>query len=97
MQRRLIDKLHYPVGRLGWKLAARAGLPLRVGVVVQRDEEAGVYCAHSPNLPGLHVEGETLDELVKEINGAVAVLIALSADAQTPTATELRISQCAMA
>lgn len=36
---RLIDKLHYPVGRLGWKLAARAGLPLRVGVVVQRDEK----------------------------------------------------------
>ena len=49
-----------------WKFAARHGVPLLFRVEVIRDEEAGVYIATSPDLPGLVVEAETKDRLLSE-------------------------------
>jgi len=65
----------YRVGFPFWRQASRLGVPVNFVVVVQRDDEAGVYYASSPNLKGLHVEGETLDELREEIRGAAFELM----------------------
>lgn len=65
----------YRVGLPGWKLAARARLPMSLRVEVLRDDEAGVFVATSPDLAGLVAEAATLDELVKEVNAGVHDLI----------------------
>ena len=64
----------YRVGRLGWKLAARLGVPLRVRVSVMFDDEAKVFIATTDDfLPkfGLTVESETWDGIFKEIRIAL--------------------------
>ncbi len=67
--------MNYRVGMPGWRLAARAGARLYFRVKVQRDEEAGVYCATSPDIAGLVIEAATLDELAREIRDGAADLL----------------------
>lgn len=46
---------------------AKLGVPLLIKIEVERDEEAGVYIATSPNVRGFNIEAETLDEIKKEV------------------------------
>ncbi len=66
--------------RLGWPCAAffaEMGIPLLIKVEIIRDNEANVYVATSPDLKGLVVEAETLDELEKEVWNLVPELLIL--------------------
>ena len=76
----------YQIGRPFWKIAARMGLPLQVVVCVHRDDEAGVFFAHSPSLRGLVVEAKTLDQLAREVDLAVQTLLedAMAGGVATP-------------
>ena len=65
----------YPVGWPFWKIAARAGVAVRIHVHVIRDEEAGVYVACNSNLKGLVAEAPTLDELRTHIDAAAEDLL----------------------
>ncbi len=66
--------------RLGWPCAAffaSLGMPLLIKVEIIHDNEANVYIATSPDLKGLVVEAETLDELEKEVWYLVPELLTL--------------------
>jgi hypothetical protein len=67
----------YRAGFPGWKLAARLGLPLLVRVIVRYDEEAKSYWATSPDLDGLAICADTLDELKTEAVVACGELLEL--------------------
>jgi predicted RNase H-like HicB family nuclease len=69
--------MSYRAGLPGWKLFARAGMPISLRVNVVKDDEADVYVGSSPDLRGLVVEAPTLEELRLEINGAASRLLAL--------------------
>jgi len=54
----------------------RSEITVRVTVFIENDE--GVFYAYSPTMPGLHVEGETEDEVKQNVKDAtVAYLISL--------------------
>jgi predicted RNase H-like HicB family nuclease len=61
----------------GWRAVARRGWPVRLRVEIRQDLEANVYVAESPDLPGLVVEGHTLDEIKAEALAAAASLLEL--------------------
>ncbi len=66
--------------RLGWPFAAffaEMGMSLLIKVEIIHDNEANVYVATSPDLKGLVVEAETLDELEKEVWDLVPELLTL--------------------
>lgn len=84
--------MNYRAGLPGWKLAARAGFRINVRVNVMKDEEAGVYVGTSPDLSGLTVEAETLEELRSEVHGAAAKLLELALHMPARAKTEIRIS-----
>ena len=65
----------YPVGAPFWKLAARAGVPMKFRVDLRRDEDAGVFIATSPALRGLVVESESMDDLFKDLQDCVDMLL----------------------
>lgn len=67
----------YRVGMFGWRAVARRGWPVRLRVEIRQDLEANVYVAESPDLPGLVVEGHTLDEIKAEALAAAAILLEL--------------------
>lgn len=66
--------LSWRLGAPGWKIAALLGFGITIKIDACHDAEAGVYFAKSDNI-GLAVEAETLDELMREIQAAVPVLI----------------------
>lgn len=66
--------LTYRVGFPGWKVAARLGMPLMVKVEIAYDTEAGCFIAISNDFNpkfGIAVEGETWDEILKEVDIAI--------------------------
>ena len=65
----------WPLGRLGWSVAALFGVPVTIKVDICYDPESKLYYATSSAL-GLAVEGDSLDALVKEIHDALPVLLA---------------------
>lgn len=67
----------YRIGFIGWKLAARLGVPLSMRVNIHYDPEVSVYWTTSPDLGGLIVEAKTLDELFSEVKMAAPDLIEL--------------------
>lgn len=82
----------YRVGFPGWKIAAHAGLRLKLRIDVLHDDEAKVYVATSPDLRGLVAEAKSLDELFANIQAAANDLMQdeLSDSWQAPR-TELGI------
>ncbi|MDO9104241.1 MAG: DUF1902 domain-containing protein [Methylovulum sp.] len=67
--------------RLSWPCAAffcRFGVVAVCKVEIIHDDEANVYIATSPDLKGLVVEAETLDELEKEVRDLVPELLTLN-------------------
>lgn len=67
----------YRIGFPGWKLAARIGVPLTVRVHIHHDPQASSYWTTSPDLGGLIVTGDTLEELFREVQLAAPDLIEL--------------------
>lgn len=87
----------YRVGFPGWKLAARLGVPVLVRVHVHQDVETKSFWADSPDLDGLVVAGQTLDELRSEVNLAAGELLDLAIEGhKTKAQTELRIRDTAL-
>lgn len=85
--------LNYRVGAPFWKSYARLVGSVSLRINVERDEEAGVFIATSPDLSGLVVEGRTLDELVPELRDCIDMLITemLHAEPRHPLRAELRL------
>lgn len=83
----------YRVGLPGWQLLARAGVAVSMRVDVIKDQEAGVFVATSPDLPGLIAEAATLEELVSDIKAGAAELLAdrLHQPPAKPPVTNFRI------
>lgn len=82
----------YRVGLPFWKAAARAGVPVLVRVHVHHDRVSNSFWADSPDLAGLAVSGENLDELCQEATSAAHSLLELALDSRNAKAeTEIRI------
>ncbi len=83
--------------RLGWPGAtflAKMGLSLLIKVEINHDKLANVYVATSPDLKGLIVEAETLDELEKEVWDLVPELLTLDMpELRVKTATHVSFFQ----
>jgi predicted RNase H-like HicB family nuclease len=75
---------HYRIGWPGWKVIARTRIPLSFRVHVNRDQEANVYWATSPDIDGLVVEGQTLEELMREVMGAADSLVEMQLGQSRP-------------
>jgi predicted RNase H-like HicB family nuclease len=67
----------YRIGFPGWKVAARWGVPLSLRVLIHYDSEAASYWTTSPDLGGLIVTGNDLEELFAEVKLAAPDLIEL--------------------
>jgi len=82
----------YRVGLPFWKVAARAGVPVLVRVHVHHDRESNSFWADSPDLDGLIVAGDNLDQLCQEVTAAAHSLLELKLDSRSARAeTEIRI------
>ena len=68
----------YRVGLPGWKFAARAGIPMLVRINVHYDPEVKSYWTTSPDLDGLIVTGNTVDELLHEAKFGIDGLLELA-------------------
>ena len=73
----------YRVGFPGWKIAARAGLPMTVRVYVHYDPEVKSYWTTSPDMKGLIVTGNSLDELLKEAKAGIDDLMDIELHGRT--------------
>lgn len=51
----------------------RRKIVFRVSVYIEQDH--GVYYAHSPTMPGLHVEGDTEEEVKRYVEDAVSAYL----------------------
>jgi len=67
----------YKVGWPLWTLAARLGVPLCFDVTVHFDGESKTFWANSPDINGLVVSGEDLQEVQREAALAAEVLLEL--------------------
>ncbi|MDD2610866.1 MAG: hypothetical protein PHX60_14495 [Giesbergeria sp.] len=89
--------MNYKVGWPGWKIVARCGVPLLVRVQVHFDAESQSYWADSPDLDGLIVAGQDLNELHTEAVAAAGELLSLILHSPRAKAfTELRIRDDAL-
>lgn len=43
--------------------------------IIERDPETGVYVGSVPGFPGAHSQGDTLDELQANLQGAISMLL----------------------
>lgn len=87
----------YRVGFPFWKLAARLNVPLLVRVHVHQDKASNTYWADSPDLDGLTVSGQDLDELHREVLAATNALLGLAVSGHpTRARTEMRIRDDAL-
>ena len=67
----------YNIGWPLWKVAAKAGLPIRFQVMVHFDEESKTFWADSPHIDGLIVSGANLEEIRREALAAATDLLDL--------------------
>jgi len=67
----------YRVGWPLWKLFAKAGISLRFMLTIHFDEESKSFWADSPDVDGLVVTGETLEEVRREAMLAADMLLEL--------------------
>jgi len=67
----------YRIGWPLWKLFAKAGIPLHFMLTIHFDEESKSFWADSPDVDGLVVAGETLEEVRREAEGAAELLLEL--------------------
>jgi len=67
----------YRVGWPLWKWLARLRVPLRFTVTVHFDSESKTFWANSPDIAGLVVGGEDLEEIQREAILAAETLLEL--------------------
>ena len=65
----------YRIGFPFWKFLARCGVTLKMRIHVAFDDEAEVFIATSPDLPGLFCEATTFPELKKELEWCINALL----------------------
>jgi len=65
----------YRIGWPFWRFLAPFGVPLYLRLNFQQDSEASVIVAVCPDLNGLIVEAETMDEFVEEAQEMAALLL----------------------
>jgi predicted RNase H-like HicB family nuclease len=46
-------------------------MKMNLTVVIERDEEVGMYVGEVPGLPGCHTQGKTIDELMKNMREVI--------------------------
>lgn len=56
----------YPMGFPFGRTLARLGVRSMIRIEAIKDEEAGVFVGRSPDVPGLVLESDTLEGLVRE-------------------------------
>jgi predicted RNase H-like HicB family nuclease len=44
-------------------------------VIIEKDEEAGMYVGEVPGLPGCHTHGKTVDELMKNMREVIELCL----------------------
>lgn len=54
------------------------GVPLSIVIIAHEDKDAGVYTAFSPNVKGLHVEAESLDEVLQAVRDVLPELLEIN-------------------
>ena len=72
----------YRVGFPGWKMAARAGIPMLVRIDVHYDPAVKSYWTTSPDLGSLIVTGNTIEELLHEVKLGIDGLMELALQGQ---------------
>jgi hypothetical protein len=89
----------YPAGVIGWKLAARIGLPIVVKFQIGYDPEAKVHIGRSVSLKGIHAEGETLEELFENIKAATSDILDIEMNGKQVAVTNeyQEVRNCALA
>lgn len=83
--------MNYRVGMPGWRTLARLGVDLYARVDVHFDADVKSYWAESPDLRGLVVSGNTLEELRAEVAAAGAVLLELELGGHDHPRARLRL------
>jgi predicted RNase H-like HicB family nuclease len=48
----------------------------RCTAVIEKDADTGLYVGYVPGFPGAHPQGETLDELNKNLREVIGMLLA---------------------
>ncbi len=43
--------------------------------IIEKDAETGLFVGHVPGFPGAHSQGETLDELQRNLREVIAMLL----------------------
>lgn len=76
-------------------MLGRLGVPLVVRVLVARDHEAEVFIATSPDVPGLIVEADTMDELISETSRLTPLLLKSQGVKKRPAELRYRQPICA--
>ncbi len=87
----------YRVGLPFWRLAAKAGVPMTIKVLVHVDKESGTYWAEGVGLRGLVVTGKDLDELHSECTAAIDDLMQLELKDRVTSMLDMKFPQVAMA
>ena len=82
--------MYWRLGIPGWRIAAAFGVPIKIKVIVCKDNEAGVYFATSDDI-GLALEAESLDELVKQVHLAIPELLELAHAPVEKSRTDIRL------
>jgi predicted RNase H-like HicB family nuclease len=44
-------------------------------VIIEKDEDVGMYVGEVPGLPGCHTHGKTVDELMKNMREVIALCL----------------------
>lgn len=52
--------------------------------IIEQDTATGLYVAYVPDLPGAHTQGETLEELHKNLEEVVALVLEDHSGTQAP-------------
>lgn len=48
---------------------------LNFTVLIEKDEETGLYVAEVPSLPACHTQGKTMDELMENVREAIELCL----------------------
>ena len=83
----------YRVGNLGWRFAAKVGIPLKLRVDIHFDAESQSFWANSPDLDGLVVSGQTLDEVRDEAMSAATELLDMQLTTPAKASAEMTFTQ----
>lgn len=49
-------------------------------VIIERDEEVGLYVAEVPGLPACHTQGKTIDELIKNTKEVIELCLEVQSE-----------------